>query len=268
MPASTQPCAERTSGALTDAQIHARIVGAVLDQRLVPGTRLTEDGLGRIFGVSRTRIRQVLIRLASEQLVTLVPNCGASIAQPTADEAREVFGVRRLVEPQLLRDFVARAPLHAVRGLARWIEAEERARVEGDRHTAIRMAGAFHMHLAEHAGNATLARLMRELVARTALSLMSFGPAHVQEPARRGVPMASLQRASAGCACHDHRAVLSAIERRDAAACVRAMDRHLSRLESQLDFTEPKPGVPALSDLLGMDATWTEPRRSNASAPA
>lgn len=255
MPASSQP--RRPDGALaspTDAEIHARIVGAVLDQRLVPGTRLTEDGLGRIFGVSRTRIRQVLIRLATEQLVTVVPNCGASVAQPTADDAREVFGVRRLVEPPLLREFVARAPLHAVRGLARWIEAEERARADGDRHTAIRMAGAFHMHLAEHAGNATLERLMRELVARTALSLMTFGPTEVHEPPRRRVPLASLQRTAAGCACHDHRTVLSAIERRDAHAAVRAMDRHLARLESQLDFSGPSPTVPALADLLGMGA--------------
>lgn len=256
MPPSSSPLrTDSTPATVTDADIHARIVGAVLDQRLVPGTRLTEDGLGRIFGVSRTRIRQVLIRLATEQLVTLVPHCGASVAQPTADDAREVFGVRRLVEPQLLRDFALRAPLHAVRGLARWIEAEEHARAQGDRHTAIRMAGAFHMHLAEHAGNATLERLMRELVARTALSLMTFGPAEIQEPPRRGLPLASLQRIGAGCTCHDHRGVLSAIERRDAQAAVRAMDRHLSRLESQLDFSGPAPTMPALADLLGMGAS-------------
>jgi DNA-binding FadR family transcriptional regulator len=47
--------------------------------------------------VSRTRIRQVLIRLAGEDLVTLVPNGGARAAEPTSDEVREIFGARRRI---------------------------------------------------------------------------------------------------------------------------------------------------------------------------
>ena len=42
-----------------------------------------EDKLGQVYGVSRTRIRQVLIRLAQAQVVTLSPNCGTSVAQPS-----------------------------------------------------------------------------------------------------------------------------------------------------------------------------------------
>ena len=60
----------------------------------------------RAFGVSRTRIRPVLVRLANEQVVTLTPNRGAAIAQPTAQEAREVFEARRLIEPRLVELFI------------------------------------------------------------------------------------------------------------------------------------------------------------------
>ncbi|WP_372657483.1 GntR family transcriptional regulator, partial [Hydrogenophaga sp.] len=85
------------------------MVSAILDHQLPPGTKLVEDRLAEAFGVSRTRIRPVLVRLANEKVVTLTPNRGAAIAQPSEREAREVFEVRRLIEPTLVERFVASA---------------------------------------------------------------------------------------------------------------------------------------------------------------
>ena len=93
----------------TDTEMYERVVSAILDHRLPPGTKLGEDKLAGAFGVSRTRIRPVLMRLANEQVVTLVPNRGATVAQPTEQEAREVFEVRRLIEPTLVELFIAKA---------------------------------------------------------------------------------------------------------------------------------------------------------------
>lgn len=78
--------AENTSQ-LSDNDMYERMVSAILDHRLPPGTKLVEDKLAAAFGVSRTRVRPVLVRLANEQVVTLTPNRGASIAQPTPQEA-------------------------------------------------------------------------------------------------------------------------------------------------------------------------------------
>ncbi len=228
------------SAALSDADIHARLAEAVLDQRLAPGQRLREDELGQAFGVSRTRIRQVLIRLASEELVTLVPNAGARVAEPTPDEAREVFGARRLIEPELLAAFVARASAADLRALQGWIRDEERARAEGRRHDAIRHAGAFHLHVAERAGNRTLARLLRTLVMRTSLVLLRYGPQVIADAG------------DGGCDCQEHRVILAALKLRDAAAASRAMLAHLSRLEAQLHFELPERPAPGLAMLLGL----------------
>mgnify|MGYP000031055033 CR=1 FL=1 len=49
--------------AVSDADIYDRIVSAILDHHLPPGTKLVEDKLATAFGVSRTRIRPVLVRL-------------------------------------------------------------------------------------------------------------------------------------------------------------------------------------------------------------
>jgi DNA-binding GntR family transcriptional regulator len=227
-------------GAPTDADIHGRIVQALLDQRLWPGTRLREDELGEVFGVSRTRIRQVLIRLASERLVTLRPHAGASVAEPNEREAREVFNARRLIEPSLVASAVRRLEADDLARLAALIADEERQRMAGERGAAIRLAGDFHLTIALLADDTTLERFARELVSRTSLVLMRFGPKDHGESQEQG-----------GCRCHDHRGLLAAMKLRDADAAARLMLDHLQRLESQLVFAPPASRPRPLADLLG-----------------
>jgi DNA-binding GntR family transcriptional regulator len=247
-PASRRPVASRVAAAPSDHEIHGRLFEALLDQRLAPGTRLREDELGQAFGVSRTRIRQVLIRLASEQLVTLVPNAGARVTEPTPQEAREVFDARRLIEPTLVAGFIERAAPRDLKALQAFIDDEERARADGQRHLAIRTAGGFHLHIANQAGNATLARMLRELVSRTSLVLMRYGPQDLREPAAPAVAAA----AGRGCDCHEHRAIIAAVKLRDAAAGGRLMREHLDRLQGQLVFERPARDAPGLAQLLGL----------------
>lgn len=235
--------APRPRSAPTDAQMHGRLFDALLDQRLEPGTRLREDELAQVFGVSRTRVRQLLIRLASEGLVTLVPNAGARVAEPSADEAREVFAARRLVEPALLERFAARADPALLRGLTDCIEAEEAARAAGRRHEAIRMAGQFHLHIAAHAANATLADFLRGLVSRTSLVLMRWGPREICDDARE---------TGRGCNCVEHRRIVAALRLKDLGAATEAMVAHLERLERQLDFSSAREQPRSIAHLLAL----------------
>ena len=74
-----------------DDIVYAHIFEAILEQRLAPGTKLSEEALGEIFGVSRTIIRRALARLAHGGVVLLRPNRGAVVASPSIEEARQVF---------------------------------------------------------------------------------------------------------------------------------------------------------------------------------
>jgi DNA-binding GntR family transcriptional regulator len=122
---------------VSDEEIYQGLIQAIVDQRLLPGTKLVEDKLGQVFGVSRTRIRQVLIRLAQEQIVTLQPNKGASIVEPSVEEAREVFEARNVVEAVLVRRFMTQQPAavqkRTLAALTECIEAEEAARKSATR---------------------------------------------------------------------------------------------------------------------------------------
>jgi len=218
---------------VTDGEIYERILAAVLDHRLAPGTKLVEERLGEAFGVSRTRIRPVLARLASEQIVVLTPNRGASIASPTAEEAQEVFAARALIEPTLVERFIENATAADLRALSRVIEEEDAALLRRDRRSAIRLSGEFHLQIAERAGNRTLEKILRELVSRTSLILMTFERTEHQ----------------GGCG-DEHRGLVDAIAARDATLAKRLMRKHLGHIEAHLDFRPAAPARGELSQLL------------------
>jgi DNA-binding GntR family transcriptional regulator len=228
---------------LNDKDIYKRIVSAILDHRLAPGTKLVEDKLGTAFGVSRTRIRPVLVRLANEQIVTLTPHRGASVALPSMQEAHEVFEVRRMIEPTLVSRFIERASAAEIDRLERFIIGETAARQAGDVHRAIRLSGDFHLHIAEHAGQQTLGRILRGLVSRTSLVLMTYGP------------LAGSQREqAAACGCRQHQALLDAIRLRIVPEAGRLMHEHLSQIESELRFIPPAVNTPDFMELFAKAA--------------
>lgn len=224
---------------ISDNDMYERMVSAILDHRLPPGTKLVEDRLAAAFGVSRTRVRPVLVRLANEQVVTLTPNRGASIAQPTPQEALEVFEARRLLEPRLVQLFIANATPADIAALRACIDDEEAARAAGDMRRAIRLSGDFHLRIAQAAGHQTLGRILRELVSRTSLILMTYSPSHARE-----------REEATACGCREHRALIDAIRLRDAREAARRMLAHLARIENQLEFTPPASEAPHLAQLL------------------
>ncbi|GKT14427.1 GntR family transcriptional regulator [Acidovorax sp. SUPP2522] len=234
------PASDADDGLLSDNDMYERMVSAILDHRLPPGTKLVEDKLAMAFGVSRTRVRPVLVRLAGEQVVTLTPRRGASIAQPTVQEAREVFEARRLIEPRLVSLFVETATAQDVAWLVQSVADEEASRQAGDMRRAIRLSGDFHLHIAQAAGHQTLGRILRELVSRTSLILMTYSPSHVQA-----------REEATACGCREHRALIDAIRLRDAGEAARRMLDHLARIESQLEFTPAQDAAPDLVQLLG-----------------
>lgn len=221
---------ETLAPALTDAEIYERIVDAVLDHRLAPGTKLGEEKLGRAFGVSRTRIRQVLVRLAAEQIVVLTHNRGATIASPTPEEAEEVFEARILIELPLIAAFIEKASDAEIAALADLLARELQAHAQGDRRASIRLSGEFHVAIAEGARNRTLEKILRELIPRSSLILM-----------------ASEQHGGhsrCGCGDSEHQQLLDAIRARNPRVAQRLMKTHLRHILGDIRFA-PARELPA-----------------------
>lgn len=258
---------EAPAATLSDDEIYERIIDAVIDQRLLPGTRLGEDKLGQVFGVSRTRIRQVLIRLAHEQVVTLEANKGATVAQPSVADAREVFEARALIEAVLLQRFMERATPADMQALADCIEAEEEARREADQADALRLSGRFHLLIAEVAQHQTFARMLKKLISRTSLILMSYAPTErSRQPA--GASQTPARWVDA-CRCDAHRGVLTALRAREPVALQARIDHaaelmrlHLGDIEAGLCFNQPTDALSDdMAELFGQDRAARLARR-------
>jgi len=230
----------RSSAPVADAEpaskadIHQRIYNAIVEQRLLPGTKLTEERIGALFAVSRTQVRGVLQRLAVEQLVTLVPNRGAFVSEPTAEQAHDVLDVRRTLEPgiaaRLIERIAAGKARDAVKQLRQLVKRERAATAAGDRRTAVRLSGDFHVLLAELSGSSIYARMMRELTPLTCLAIVTFDAP-----------------TTAACRNDDHGALIDAIEAGDVAAATAVMTEHLHHIEQALRLEEN--GVGAEVDL-------------------
>jgi len=201
---------------LSDDAIIDRIMRAIVEHRLPPGTKLGEDRLGEAFGVSRTRVRQVLLRLAADKVVTQIANRGAFVAQPSIEEARAVFEARRIIEGDLAARAASARREDDVRRLRGHLARERKAERAGDVRAMIKLSGEFHQIIAGMAGNTVLADVLRELVARSSLILALYGPPRARD-----------------CANADHDALLAAIRRRDSRAAASLMREHLGHLEAE-----------------------------------
>jgi len=200
--------------------IYQRVLGAILEHRLPPGTKLGEERLAAVFGVSRTQVRQALARLTHDRIVTLIANRGAFVSSPTVDEAREVFEARRLIEPDLVRRVALSATADDIRKLREHVTLESEARQAKDKRSIIRLSGDFHQIIADIAGNSFLARTMRELESLTCLVIILYDAPDVPS-----------------CPFDEHSGLIDAIQARDPERAAALMIEHLDHVEHSLELT-------------------------------
>jgi DNA-binding GntR family transcriptional regulator len=201
----------------THDEIYEKIYVAILEHRLHPGTKLVEERLADIFSVSRARIREVLARLAHEQIVELYPQRGAYVAKPTIEQALDVFEARRLIEPAVLRRLIETLTPEKLARLRRHQDLEVDARRRDDKRAVIRLSGEFHSLAAELAGNTALARSMRELSVLTCLMIFLYDAP-----------------TTTSCRADEHSQIIDAIAKRDAARAERLMLEHLNHIEGSM----------------------------------
>jgi DNA-binding GntR family transcriptional regulator len=211
----------RRSGAAAQDAIYERILAAIFEHRLSPGTKLGEGRLAGIFGVSRARIRRVLPRLAHEGVVRLEPNRGAFVAKPTVADARDVFEARRLIEPGIVERFLAQPDRRGIIArLRQHVAAERRARTENDTRSIVRLSGEFHILLADMAGNVLLAKTMRELASLTCLIIALYDSPSVPS-----------------CLGEEHAEIVDGLAAGHAERAVKLMLAHLHHVEGNLDLS-------------------------------
>jgi DNA-binding GntR family transcriptional regulator len=215
-PEPARPSWEPAPGDRVSA-IYRCVFDAVVDQRLPPGAKLTEEQLGALFSASRTLVRSALQTLAHDHIVTIERNRGAFVSAPTIADARDIFFSRRLVESGIAMEVAA---IHASEDIARLralLDEEQIALDGGDRQTAIRLSGAFHMAVARIRGEGALTRFLGGLISRSSLVIALYG---------RGLASA--------CGHAEHSGFLDSLAVRDGPRAAALMAEHLDHILGDL----------------------------------
>jgi len=224
----TVPAADAAdaSGPGATQRIVDSITTAIIERRLMPGTKLAEQQIADIFGVSRTLVRQALNQLSRDRLVTLEPARGAFVAKPGVQEAREVFEVRAMLEAAMVRQLCTLITDAQIAELRAHLKAEAAAVARTDVSGRTRLLADFHVVLARMLGNQVLAEMLVDLLTRSSLIALMYQSAHSAEHSQA-----------------EHVAIVDALERRDARAAVRLLESHLGNVERNLRLS------PRISDL-------------------
>lgn len=216
--------------ATTTQRIVDSITAAIVERRLMPGTKLAEQRLADIFEVSRTVVRQALNQLSRDRLITLEPARGAFVATPSVEEAHQVFELRQLLEGAMMRLLVQRITPAQVRELRTHLQAEQTAIALNDVAERTRLLAHFHSLLARMTGNQVLEELQADLLSRSSLISLMYQ---------------SSQSASESSA--EHAAIVDALEQRQLQAAVQLAETHIEQVERNLRLD---PRVPDLAEAL------------------
>ncbi|MBF7956907.1 GntR family transcriptional regulator [Rahnella victoriana] len=217
-----------------DDHIYNALVRSIVEHQLLPGSKLPEEALAEVFSVSRTGIRRVLQRLAAVQLVTLLPKRGAHVTTPDAQESRDVFATRKILECANLPQVIAHCQSPHLVAMKKLVQEEKRAHDERNGAAAIRLSAAFHVQLQAISGNKVLTESVSQLTLRSSLAIAAWGAPWQQ-----------------GCRCHDHDDLIDLLKKRDVAGLTESMAHHFDSIVASLRFEQNNGHTPDFAQIFG-----------------
>ncbi|MGW0393131.1 GntR family transcriptional regulator [Streptomyces sp. NPDC003042] len=204
-PAATPTAADR---------VYHHVKQGVLERRYEGGTLLTEGEVAEAVGVSRTPVREALLRLETEGLLKLYPKKGALVLPVSAQEITDVLETRLLVEEFTVRRAVP-APPGLLERLAALIDEQRRHADDGDLAALIAADRCFHAEIVRSAGNQILSRLydqLRDRQLRMGVALLHAHPDRVERTLA------------------EHTEILDALRAGDGRAAAAAVRGHIGRV--------------------------------------
>lgn len=210
-----QSAREKILPAQLERRVYERLRDDILSGALQRGEQLVETRIAEDLGVSKTPVREALIRLQRDGLVEIEPYRGARVLEPSADDVREILELRALLECQIARDIARRQPAAVLKALEASVEESRRAQAAGDSARLLDALTAFSDLMAGACGNSRMAKLLVDL--RSVLLLI--GSSSLRAPGREGRSIT------------EHERILAAIRAGDVEAAARATAEHVHSIE-------------------------------------
>ena len=209
------------------ANVHLALRNEILHLALKPGEKLDEMGLVRKFGISRTPVREALIRLASEGLVFLLPNRGAQVAPLDLVDIAHYFEALELLQCAVNHWAARRRTAEDLAEIRRQRDAFRRAAAKYNQADMMESNRDLHAAIARAAHNphveAPFVGLLNHGMRLNWICLDHFNAGDLDKHLKR--------------ACVEHDQIVRSLEKGDAAAAERLGREHANTFRQRLkDF--------------------------------
>jgi GntR family transcriptional regulator, rspAB operon transcriptional repressor len=124
--------ADRAAGRRARGHVYAALRDAIVGAAFVPGQRLSETELAERYGVSRTPVREALVRLRDDRLVEIVPQLGTYVTRISREAVGDAQFVRESLECAAVRLATAHARSDDLAALEAILERQREASLAGD----------------------------------------------------------------------------------------------------------------------------------------
>jgi DNA-binding GntR family transcriptional regulator len=200
-------------GLLRDS-VYSRLRGEILACRLAPGEELREQELAARFEVSKQPVREALLRLERERLVTVVPRQGYRVNPVSLADARDIFRFRGVLEPACASDGAKGASSETLAKLDAY------RTFEGTPEDFIRYNREFHCAVAKTSPFPRMASAVCELIEQAdRLVLMSVGSVQGRDPDKL---------------VHEHIAIIEALQARNGRLAAKLLRDHVAQAEDRV----------------------------------
>jgi DNA-binding GntR family transcriptional regulator len=219
---------ERALMATRPATAASRIFEALRERiaslELPPGAPLSEKDCAQAFGVSRTPVREALLRLAEDQLVDIYPQSGTFVSRVSASAARDAMAIRGALERFAVREAAKRAGAADISALDRLLRDQRNGAAANEIAAFHEADEAMHRTISVIAGHPNIWRVVKR------------EKTHVDR-----VRLLSLQvRGRFRIVIAEHAKIVEGIRARDPDAAEAAMEAHLGQVLPSLDSTREK----------------------------
>ncbi|KQN77519.1 MULTISPECIES: GntR family transcriptional regulator [unclassified Devosia] len=243
MPPRKAPRAKPVEIDIDDAEdvndrICATLSTAIADGALKPGSKIIEEAIAEHFGVSRTVVRGALGVLQRERLLERKRNRGTFVAEPSIEEAHQLFEARRALERTILSLVAQRITAADFEKLDAITAEELRVHQHGHQVAKATTIGEFHVELAAIAGNKVLSEMLAKLVARLSLVMALYEDERQDD-----------------CGADHHRQIVDALRASDLRKAQALMDTHLGDIEGRVRLT---PGQSERHSFMSMLETFSD----------
>jgi DNA-binding GntR family transcriptional regulator len=191
----------------------------IINVTLPPGSPLSEKDITERYGISRTPVREAILKLAEERLVDVFPKSGTFVARIPVPEIREAIVARKALEEACVREATATASKSRLMELRAIIQRERELAGTGDEQAFHEADNAFHAGIAAAAGYPGI----WNMIERIRVQVERYRRLTLPQEGRMQLVVA------------EHAAVLDAMEQGDADAAVARMNTHLNKLEIDID---------------------------------